>query len=67
MHLACARMSAAGRTLTDRARAAGAIRADATADDVFVLVSAAAWLRGQIADEARAERLLAVFRNGLRP
>ena len=66
LHAACARMSTAGRALTDRAHAAGTIRADTTTDDVFALVSAAAWLRGQISDDAQAERLLTVLFNGLR-
>lgn len=67
LHAACERMSAAGRALTERAHAAETIRADTTTEDVFALVGAAAWLRGQISDDARAERLLAVFFNGLRP
>ncbi|TDC75659.1 TetR/AcrR family transcriptional regulator [Streptomyces hainanensis] len=67
LHAACARLSAAGRALTERAVDAGAIRADATADDVFALVSAAAWLRARTPDEARAERLLGVVFDGLRP
>lgn len=67
LNAACKRMSAAGGALTDRAHAAGAIRADTSTDDVFALVSAAAWLRGQISDNAQAERLLTVFFNGLRP
>ncbi|GAB2911514.1 TetR/AcrR family transcriptional regulator [Streptomyces mayteni] len=67
LHAACERLSAGGRALTERAVAAGAIRADATADDVFALVSAAAWLRARTPDEARAEHLLGVVFDGLRP
>ncbi|MDT0265694.1 helix-turn-helix domain-containing protein [Streptomyces sp. DSM 44915] len=67
LHAACARLSAAGRALTERARAAGAIRAELTPDDIFALVSAAAWLLGRHRDTAQADRLLTVLLDGLRP
>jgi AcrR family transcriptional regulator len=67
LHAACKRMSAAGETLAERARAAGAIRPDATADDVFALISAAAWLRGQLPDAAHADHLMSFIFDGLRP
>lgn len=65
--MACHRMSAAGVELADRARTAGAIRADLSGDDIFALVSAATWLRTQVTDEPQFERLLAVLFAGMRP
>jgi AcrR family transcriptional regulator len=67
LHAACARLSAAGSTLTARAHAAGAIRTGTTPDDVFALISAASWLRTRTRDDAQAERLLTVLLAGLRP
>lgn len=66
LHAACRRMSEAGAALAERARDAGEIRADITADDVFALISAAAWLRGQ-RPRAHADQLLGRFLDGLRP
>ncbi|MDT0322567.1 TetR/AcrR family transcriptional regulator [Streptomyces millisiae] len=65
LYAACKRMAATGEALTERARAAGAIRADATANDVFALISAAAWLREQVGP-ADADRLATFLVDGLR-
>ncbi|WP_059009893.1 TetR/AcrR family transcriptional regulator [Streptomyces specialis] len=66
LHAACARMSAAGEALVREARAAGAVRPDVTASDVFALINSAAWLRGQVPRD-QADRLLTVMLDGLRP
>lgn len=66
LHAACRRMSDAGAALAERARDAGEIRADITADDVFALINAAAWLRGQ-RPRAHADHLLGRILDGLRP
>lgn len=57
LHSACQRMSAAGEHLLRRAREAGAVRPQVTADDVFALISAAAWLRAQLPEEEAARQL----------
>ena len=67
LHQACKRMSEAGGALVERARAAGVIRADVSADDVFALISAAAWLYGNLSDPGHAGRLASVIFSGLRP
>ncbi|OLF12598.1 TetR/AcrR family transcriptional regulator [Actinophytocola xanthii] len=53
-----------GAALLARAREAGAVAADADADDVLKLVAAIAWATPD--DPARADRLLTLLRNGLR-
>ncbi|MFL1431819.1 MULTISPECIES: TetR/AcrR family transcriptional regulator [unclassified Nocardiopsis] len=67
LHEACARLSAAGTTLTERARTAGQIRAGVTADDVFALISAAAWTRDRLSDPARADHMTDLVLSALRP
>ncbi|MDT0445302.1 TetR/AcrR family transcriptional regulator [Streptomyces johnsoniae] len=64
LNAACRRMSEAGQHLVARATAAGDIRPDTTADDVFALISAAAWLRDQV-PPAQADRLLTYMIDGL--
>ncbi|MFR9722009.1 TetR/AcrR family transcriptional regulator [Streptomyces sp. MS19] len=64
LHAACTRMSAAGELLVARARSAGAVRQDVTAQDVFALISAAAWLRDQLPAE-QADRQLNFMIDGL--
>ncbi|GAB2851491.1 TetR/AcrR family transcriptional regulator [Actinocorallia aurea] len=44
-HTMCAAMHAGGARLLTRARDTGAVRADFTAEDLFALITAAAWLR----------------------
>lgn len=67
LHAACGRMAATGRDLVDHAHTAGVIRADATVDDVFALISAASWLRGQLTDPHQTARVLDTLFDGLRP
>jgi len=50
-------MTAIGDQLIARARAAGALRQDATSADLFALMNAAAWIAGQMSWE-RADRLV---------
>ncbi|MFG2824891.1 TetR/AcrR family transcriptional regulator [Kitasatospora sp. NPDC048365] len=57
LHDSCLRMTAIGDRLTDRARAAGALRGDTTGADVFTLMNAAAWTR-EHDTPAQADRLL---------
>ena len=59
-------MTAAGERLLERARAAGLVRAEAGAADMFALISAAAWVREQVPAE-QGDRLLAFMLDGLRP
>jgi hypothetical protein len=49
-----------------RAREAGAVRPEATASDMFALISAAAWVREEVSEE-QGDRLLAFMIDGLRP
>ncbi|UCM88976.1 TetR/AcrR family transcriptional regulator [Streptomyces marincola] len=64
LHAACLRMREDGERLVARAVAAGAVRAEVTASDVFALIAAAAWLRGQVPGE-QADRLLRYLLDGL--
>src|SRR5690348_6051839 len=48
LYRACQQMTAAGERLLERARAAGLVRAEAGAADMFALISAAAWVREQV-------------------
>ncbi|MEV4135041.1 helix-turn-helix domain-containing protein [Dactylosporangium sp. NPDC049742] len=66
LYRACQQMTAAGERLLDRARAAGLVRAEASAADMFALINAAAWAREQVPDE-QGDRLLAFMIDGLRP
>ena len=61
----CQEMRAMGARLLARAQAAGEIRADVTADDLFTLVNGIAWATEAGAAES-AERLLDVMLAGLR-
>lgn len=57
-----------GAALLARARAAGAVVADARDEDVLRMVGAIAWAAHDAPDAAaRADRLLALVLNGLRP
>lgn len=63
---ACNRKAATAVALVERARRAGALRADAAVDDVLDLVSALAW----VAEQGRrhdVDRLLDLVLDGLRP
>lgn len=63
---ACNRKAATAAALLERARQAGALRADAAVDDVLDLVSALAW----VAEQGRrddVDRLLDIVLDGLRP
>ncbi|PSR66970.1 TetR family transcriptional regulator [Nocardia sp. MDA0666] len=64
LHADCARMDHITERLTERARDAGALRAEVTAADIATLINAAAWTREQ-AGADRAHRLIAVARTGL--
>jgi AcrR family transcriptional regulator len=64
LHDDCLRISAIGEALVERARAAGAVRADLRGDDVFVLMNAAAWVRSTLSAD-QAERLVEVTLTGL--
>ena len=66
LYRACQQMTVAGERLLDRARAAGLVRAEAGAADMFALINAAAWVREQVPDE-QGDRLLAFMIDGLRP
>jgi AcrR family transcriptional regulator len=66
MHDTCGAMVDAGRDLFAAAQSAGEIRADVTWDEVFTAVTAVSWAAAQSSPE-RADRILAVFLDGLRP
>lgn len=55
-----------GERLLERARAAGLVRAEARAGDMFALINAAVWVREQVPDE-QGDRLLVFMLDGLRP
>jgi AcrR family transcriptional regulator len=63
---ACQAMNEAGQRLLERARQAGAVRPEATASDMFALISAAAWVREEVSEE-QGDKLLAFMIDGLRP
>ncbi|MGW5518968.1 TetR/AcrR family transcriptional regulator [Nocardia africana] len=64
LHADCARMDRITERLTERARQAGALRAEVTSADITTLINAAAWTREQ-AGAGRAQRLIVVARAGL--
>jgi AcrR family transcriptional regulator len=65
---ACHAMEAAGTSMFGRAQASGDVRDDATAADAMDLAAAVAWVSGRTPrDEGRADRLLALALDGLRP
>ncbi|MEV0231768.1 helix-turn-helix domain-containing protein [Nonomuraea sp. NPDC050786] len=64
LHDSCLRMAGIGERLIARARASGAVRADATGADVTALTSAAAWLHEHVSPPA-ADRLITVTLDGL--
>lgn len=66
LYRACQQVTATGERLLDRARAAGLVRAEADAADMFALINSAAWVREQVPDE-QGDRLLAFMIDGLRP
>jgi AcrR family transcriptional regulator len=61
----CQEMRVLGARLLDRAQAAGTIRADVAADDLFALINGLAWV-SDAAEEESAARLLDVMLDGLR-
>ncbi|GAA3104806.1 TetR/AcrR family transcriptional regulator [Streptosporangium carneum] len=66
LHSACRSVVSAGGLLLERARRAGAVRADVSASDLFALISALAWTSEQVPQD-QAERLLSFTLDGLRP
>ncbi|WP_283134493.1 TetR/AcrR family transcriptional regulator [Rhizohabitans arisaemae] len=66
LYAACQAVLAGGEALLSRAHAAGAIRADATPEDLYALVNAVAWAGEQTSPE-QGERLLTFSLDGLRP
>jgi AcrR family transcriptional regulator len=66
LYRVCQQMTAAGERLLERARAAGLVRAEVGAADMFALINAAAWVREQVPAE-QGDRLLAFMLDGLRP
>ncbi|MFC0528366.1 TetR/AcrR family transcriptional regulator [Phytohabitans kaempferiae] len=65
LHAACMAVLTAGEGLVARARAAGEVRPDVTAPDLYALVNAAAWA-GEQSSEHQGERLLAFGLDGFR-
>ncbi|MFI6369217.1 TetR/AcrR family transcriptional regulator [Nocardia sp. NPDC050630] len=65
LHASCLRMNGIGEELVDRAGRSVALRPDATTNDVFTLINAAAWTR-EHAGPDQADRLIALALNGLR-
>ncbi|TDC23742.1 TetR/AcrR family transcriptional regulator [Streptomyces sp. 8K308] len=65
LHAACEAVLAASERLVARARAAGELREDVTAPDLYALVNAVAWVSEQ-SSPAQGERLLTFALNGLR-
>ncbi|WP_067709397.1 TetR/AcrR family transcriptional regulator [Nocardia yamanashiensis] len=65
MHESCVRISDIGAELLRRAEGTGTLAPDASAQDVFTLINAAAWTR-EHAGEDQAERLIALTLEGLR-
>ncbi|MER6947212.1 helix-turn-helix domain-containing protein [Nonomuraea sp. NPDC000554] len=66
LHTACQSVLTAGEQLLKRAQAAGTVRGDATASDLYALINAVAWA-GEQTSAAQGERLLAFSIDGLRP
>ncbi len=63
----CNAMQLAGGKLLDRAQAAGEVRADIDAADIFALVNGIAWATEHAPPESvQSDRLLALMLNGLR-
>ncbi|MGW4792146.1 TetR/AcrR family transcriptional regulator [Nonomuraea sp. NPDC004297] len=65
LHAACQAVLTAGEQLLNRAQAAGTVRADATASDLYALINAAAWA-GEQTSPAQGERLLSFGIDGMR-
>lgn len=63
----CLDVLAAGEELLTHAKQSGAVRSDADFTDLVKLVSAIAWATEKTDDPARADRLLALVMDGLRP
>ncbi|MFF0776115.1 TetR/AcrR family transcriptional regulator [Nonomuraea wenchangensis] len=66
LHAACQAVLAAGEQLLNRAQAAGTVRGDATASDLYALINAVAWA-GEQTSPAQGERLLSFGIDGMRP
>ncbi|MGW0252015.1 TetR/AcrR family transcriptional regulator [Nocardia goodfellowii] len=65
LHASCLRMNAIGEQLVDRASRSAALGPNATAEDVFTLINAAAWTQEHFGPD-QADRLIVVAVNGLR-
>ncbi|MEV5570400.1 helix-turn-helix domain-containing protein [Spirillospora sp. NPDC052269] len=65
LHEACNAVLASSEELVERARAAGEIRPDVTASDLYALVNAAAWA-GEQSTPAQADRILTFTLEGFR-
>jgi AcrR family transcriptional regulator len=65
LHAACKAVISAAADLVARARAAGAVRQDVTAPDLYALINAAAWA-GEQSSAPQGERLLAFGLDGFR-
>jgi AcrR family transcriptional regulator len=67
LHASCQAMRDAAGELLARAQAAGGMRADISATDVFLMASAIGWAGEQVTDDpARTDRLLELLVDGLR-
>ncbi|WP_406315702.1 TetR/AcrR family transcriptional regulator [Streptosporangium sp. NBC_01639] len=64
LHAACQAVLTGGERLLNRAQAAGTVRGDATAADLYALINAVAWA-GEQTSPAQAERLLSFGIQGM--
>lgn len=65
LHLSCVSLRAAGAVLLARAQADGKARPDLDGAELFDLIAALAWLRGQPANAPRAGRLFSVIADAI--
>ncbi|WP_189244802.1 TetR/AcrR family transcriptional regulator [Streptosporangium pseudovulgare] len=65
LHAACQAVLTAGEQLLNRAQAAGGMRADVTASDLYALINSVSWV-GEQTSPAQGERLLAFGIDGMR-
>lgn len=66
LYTSCKAMQLSGQQVLERAQQAGVARPEATAGDLFALVTAVAWASEQATDDpGQADRLLALLRGGL--
>lgn len=66
LHAACRAVLVGGEQLLTRAQAAGTVREDATAADLYAMINAVAWA-GEQTTPAQGERLLTFSIDGLHP